>query len=87
MQDLHLSYALGADGNEPTTSEVFRYIDACFCAISGAPILRAKKLSQADFAYRWSAPTPAIRQLLIEKSEYELCREDTRKEYSSLYTD
>ena len=86
MQDLHLSYALGADGNEPTTSEVFRYIDACFCDNSGAPILRAKKLSQADFAYRCSAPTPAIRQLLIEKSEYELCREDTRKEYSSLYT-
>ena len=86
MHELHLSYALGADGSEPAVSEVFRYLDACFCAPDGNALVRNKKYSQEEFAYRCSAPTPAIRQLLIEKSEYELYREDSCKEYSSLYT-
>ncbi|MBQ8685649.1 MAG: PD-(D/E)XK nuclease family protein [Clostridia bacterium] len=86
MNELHLSYALGADGSEPAVSEIFRYVDASFCNADGKNLPRAKKLAVDEFAYRCSAPAPAIRQLLIEKSEYELCREDTRKEYSSLYT-
>ena len=86
LNELHLSYALGADGSQPAVSEIFRYIDASFCDKDGKPIQRRKKYTQAEFKYRCSAPTPAIRQLLIEKSEYERRREDTRKEYSSLYT-
>lgn len=86
MYELHLSYALGADGSEPTVSEIFRYIDACFSTVDGKNLPRAKKYAQDEFAYRCSAPTPAIRQLLIEKTEYERYKEDSCKEYSSLYT-
>ena len=84
-EELHLTYPLAADGSEPSRSEVFRYLDECFRFVGGGKIPRIKKLSNEDFPYQCSAVTPAIRQLLIEKREYELCKEDTRKEYSSLY--
>ena len=83
---LHLSYPLAADGSEPTTSEIFRYIDRMFCAVGGMKIPRNKKMSAQDFKYKCSALAPAIRQLLIERNQYEVCREDTRLEYSSLFT-
>lgn len=86
LDELHLSYALGADGNEPAVSDVFRYIDAAFCDKEGKDIPREKKLREEEFSYRCGSAAPAVRQLLIEKSEYERCREDTRREYSSLYT-
>lgn len=83
---LYLSYPLTVDGDEPALSEVFRYIDALFCEETGAKLLRRKKSEKTDFAYKCSAVAPAIRQLLIEKNEYETKREDTRLEYSSLYS-
>ncbi len=86
LDTLYLSYALGADGNEPTVSELFRYVDACFVGKDGKPLVREKKLTKEDFPYRCSAPTSAIRQLLLEKTEYERRGQDTRLEYSSLYT-
>ncbi|MBQ8394509.1 MAG: PD-(D/E)XK nuclease family protein [Clostridia bacterium] len=86
LDKLYLSYPLGADGNEPTTSDVFRYIDRLFSENGGGKLLRRKKYEPQDFAYKCSAVAPAIRQLLIEKGEYESKREDTRKEYSSLFT-
>ena len=85
-QSLCLSYPLSADGSEPAISEVFRYLDRLFCGMDGKAIIRRKKASAQDFKYKCSAPAPAIRQLLIERNEYELCHEDTRLEYSSLYT-
>lgn len=86
INELHLSYPLSADGSEPAKSDVFRYVDACFCSPSNTDIPREKKLRANEFVYRCSAPTPAIKQLLIEKNEYERKREDTRKEYASLFT-
>lgn len=86
MDTLHLSYPLAADGSEPALSDVFRYIDRLFCDENGGKLLRRKKLSPEDFAYRCSALALAIRQLLIEKNEYEARREDTRLQYSSLFT-
>lgn len=86
LDKLYLSYALGADGNEPATSEIFRYIDGCFVGADGKAIPREKKLRSEEFPYQCSAPTPAIRRLLLEKTEYERRGEDTRREYSSLYT-
>ncbi len=83
---LHLSYPLAADGSEPTTSEVFRYVDRMFCALGGGKLTREKKIPSRDFKYKCSAVAPAIRQLLIERNEYELRREDTRLEYSSLFS-
>lgn len=82
---LYLSYPLSADGSEPALSDVFRYIDANFVGENGGKIVRKKKLAEEDFPYRCSSPTPAVRQLLIEKKEYEEKRADTRREYSSLY--
>ena len=86
LNKLYLTYALGADGNEPTTSEIFRYLDACFLGVDGKSIPREKAMAKEDFAYRCSAPTPAVRQLLVEKTEYERLKDDRRLEYSSLYT-
>ena len=84
-KELHLSYSLSADGSEPTMSEIFRYVDRLFCGMDGRTIIRRKKASPQDFKYKCCAPTPAIRQLLIERNEYELCHEDTRFEHSSLF--
>lgn len=83
---LYLSYPLPADGSEPSVSDIFRYVDSTFCEGNGGKLVRKKKIAPEDFAYRCSAPSPAIRQLLIEKDEYESKREDTRLEYSSLFT-
>jgi len=83
---LHLSYPLAADGSEPAVSDVFRYVDRLFCDVDGKKLPRRKKTSAEDFPYQCSAVTPAIRQLLIEKNEYEAQKEDTRLEYSSLFT-
>ena len=85
-QELHLSYPLAADGSEPTTSEVFRYIDRTFCAVGGGKLPRAKRVAPQVFPYQCSAIAPAIRQFLIERDEYERCRQDTRLEFSSLFT-
>lgn len=85
-EKLHLSYPLAADGSEPAVSDVFRYIDRLFVGVGNGRLPRRKKLSPEDFAYKCSAVAPAIRQLLIEKAQYEAKREDTRLQYSSLFT-
>lgn len=82
---LCLSYPLAADGSEPSLSDVFRYVDGLFADKKGLRLQAEKKLPDADFKYKCSAVSPAIRELLIKKNEYERCREDTRREYSSLY--
>lgn len=83
---LFLSYPLAADGSEPSLSEIFRYVDRLFCAVEGGKLKREKETLPEEFKYKCAAVSPAIRQLLIEKNEYELCHEDTRREYSSLYS-
>ncbi|MBO5457940.1 MAG: PD-(D/E)XK nuclease family protein [Clostridia bacterium] len=88
--ELYLTYPLAADGSEPSLSDIFRYIDTLFRDVENPgtkkKFTRAKKYAPQDFAYRCSAPVPAIRQLLIEKNEYEAKRVDSNLEYSSLYT-
>lgn len=86
LDKLYLTYPRGVDGNEPTLSEIFRYLDGAFCEAGGGKLLRRKKYTPADFKYRCAALSPAIRQLLIEKNEYECKGADTRLEYSSLYS-
>ncbi len=84
--ELYLTYPLAADGSEPSLSDVFRYLDTLFRDANGKKLARAKKYEAGDFAYQCSAPVPAIRQLLIEKNEYEAQKVDRRLEYSSLFT-
>ena len=86
LRRVYFSYPLAADGSEPALSEIFRYIDRLFCDEKGGKIRRRKKHETEDFPYQCAAVAPAIRQLLIEKNEYESKREDTRKEYSSLFS-
>lgn len=82
---LFLSYPLTADGSEPALSDIFRYLDSIVCSPSGKRVARKKKISESDFPYRCSAVAPAIRQLLIEKQNFEMKKADTRREYSSLF--
>ncbi|MBQ2768990.1 MAG: exodeoxyribonuclease V subunit gamma [Clostridia bacterium] len=86
---LYLTYPLSVNGDEPALSEIFRYIDGLFCEENGGRLLRRKKYEKADFAYQCGAVTPAIRQLLLEKEDFEkkrdLAQEGLREEYSSLY--
>ncbi len=86
LTELHLSYPLSADGSEPAVSDVLHYIDEAFCSMDGRDIPRLKKLPIEQFQYQCSAPAPAVRQLLIEKQNYEVSKMDTRQKYSSLYT-
>ncbi len=90
LKELHLSYPLSADGSEPTISDVFRYIDAVFCGLDGKNIQRQKGLIESEFKYKCSAAAPAVRQLLLEKNDYENSKlsskgKDNRK-FSSLYS-
>lgn len=82
---LYLSYPLSADGSEPSLSDVFRYVKGLFVTGDGQELPIKKKFDEKDFPWLCSAPAPAIRQLLVKKSEFENRVGDTRKEYSSLY--
>lgn len=86
IDGLHLSYSIPSDGNEPTTSEIFRYVDGIFCGMDGKKLPRKKQFTEEEFVYRVSVLAPAIRQLLIEKSDYENNRKKESKVYSSLFT-
>lgn len=89
LDRLYLSYPLGADGSEPSLSEIFRYVDSTFGKMEKGkrkPVPRKKGYEPNDFIFRCSAPTPALRQLLLEESEYRAEKKDVRFEYSSLLT-
>ncbi len=90
---LYLSYPLSADGNEPAVSEIFHYLDGMFCAKDGGALTRVKDFTDGDFPYICSAPTPAVRRLLIEKNIYENTKANDGKRalkakarHSSLFT-
>jgi len=83
---LFLSYPLAADGSEPALSDVFRYVDGLFSDEKGRRLQAEKSIAPCDFKYKCAAPSPAIRELLIKKNEFERFKEDTRREYSSLYS-
>ena len=89
---LYLSYPLPSDGNEPIVSEIFRYLDSVLTdkkpedtagkkGKKDEKLVRRKKIDDDDFLYRCCEPTPAIRQLLIEKNE----REDGAEGTSALF--
>ncbi|MBO5334965.1 MAG: exodeoxyribonuclease V subunit gamma [Clostridia bacterium] len=82
---LYLIYSLGSNGEEPALSDVFRYVGEVFLTTAGLPIAREKGIAKADFAYRCSALAPAVRQLLLEKNDYEERKTDSKKEYSAVY--
>ncbi len=86
LDGLYLSYPLSADGSEPAVSEIFRYVNSVFCESTGGNLLRRKKFSPQDFPYRCSAATPAIRQMLYEKGEYETRADSSLAECSAVYT-
>ena len=83
---LYLTYALGSNGEDPALSDVFRYVKSSFITTAGEELKEEKKIPDADFAYRCGAIAPAIRQLLLQKNDYEEKRTDSRREFSSLYT-
>ncbi len=85
LDKLYLTYPLAADGSDPSVSEIFYYIHNVFAATNGGKLQAIKRFSPSDFRYRCSALAPAFRQYLIERDEFELCRKDTRQEYSSLH--
>ncbi len=81
---LYFSYPLSSDGSAPSLSEIFRYLHAAFCSEWGS-LTTEKKLSAADLPYRCSAPTPAIRQMLVEKEEYERGGKRVSSDCSAVY--
>lgn len=67
----YFSYALSPDGSEPAVSEILRYVTALFRTAGGNPIRAEKRQSGDDFAYRCSAPAPALREWYILREEDE----------------
>ncbi len=86
LDKLYLSYPLSSDGSEPAVSEIFRYVDNVFGVGKEKKVPRRKKLEAEDFPYKCSAPTPAIRQMLVEKGEYEAGIDNSLEECSALFT-
>ncbi len=82
---LYFSYPLSADGNEPSLSEIFRYVRASFCENTGDTLLIKKKFEPSDFPYKCAAPTPAVRQMLVEKGEYEGRQDSSLAECSAVF--
>ncbi len=82
---LYFSYPLSADGSEPSLSEIFRYVRAFFCEDTGDALLVKKKFEPADFPYKCAAPTPAVRQMLLEKGEYEGRQDSSLAECSAVF--
>ena len=86
MRELHLSYPLSADGSEPTKSEIFHYVNQTFCGNDGETIQVRKQIAETQLAYQCSAPTPALRKLLLARDEFVRRKTDSRQTYSSLFT-
>ncbi len=84
-EKLYLSYPLSSDGNEPSTSEIFRYVDNLFCDVKGEKLKKLHGLEEGDFAYKCAAPLPAIRQMLIEKGKYQTREGDDLRACSAVY--
>ena len=82
---LYFSYPLSADGSEPAISEIFRYIHTLFTSPSGDKIPTQKKFTEKDFPYRCSSAAPAIRQMLIEKGEFESGVDNSIEECSTVF--
>ncbi len=85
LDALHFTYPLSADGSEPSLSEIFRYVDDVFADTDGNKLVRRKGFDVSEIPYLCSAPTPAIRRLLIAKSKYEREYGKDTTEYSTLY--
>lgn len=85
MDELHFSYPLSMDGSEPAVSEIFRYIDEVFTDGQGKKLSREKCLREEDFSYLCSAPTTAIRRLLLAKGNRKKSGMQGKDEYSTLY--
>ena len=82
---LYFSYPLSANGDEPALSEIFRYIHTLFCSTDGKNIPTQKRFAVEDFPYQCSAATPAIRQMLVEKGEYESGADNSLEECSAVF--
>lgn len=85
MDKLYFSYPLSANGDEPAISEVFRYVHTIFCTPSQGNIPVQKGLEEEDFPYQCSAAAPAIRQMLIEKSEFESGLDNSMEDCSAVF--
>ena len=85
MDKLYFSYPLSANGDEPALSEVFRYVYTLFCLPSGEKLHVKKSAEEGDFPYQCSAPAPAIRQMLIEKAEFEEGRDNSMADCSAVF--
>ncbi len=86
MDKLYFSYPLSSNGDEPSLSEIFRYVDTVFCEKTGGQLLRKKKFEPEDFPYRCSAVTPSIRQMLCEKAAYEEGRESSPEKCGVIFS-
>lgn len=86
MDHLYFSYPLSANGEEPALSELFRYIHTIFCANEEDENVRIKKkFDEGDFPYQCSAAAPAIRQMLMEKAEYETRVDNSMEDCSAVF--
>ena len=86
LEGLYLTYPLPSGGKQGTKSEIYRYVNNVLCNSDGQDIPMQKDFSNDDFVYRCGRPSPAIKQLLLEKFKYEKTGEDDRRTYSSLFT-
>lgn len=86
LEELHLSYPLTADGNEPAVSEIFHYVDQAFVQQDGNALERRKKITDEDFSYLCGGVAPAIRQLLLARDDFVSRKTDTRQRYASVFT-
>lgn len=83
-EKLFLSYSLSAGGEEPARSEIFRYLQP-FVGKNGKPLAVEKKIAESDVVYACSAPTPAIRRMILEKFDFEQRRSADKKYYAALH--
>lgn len=84
QEKLFLTYS-GKNGDETTPSEILRYMGV-FGEKDGERLKTQKSYTDEEFCYLCSAPAPAIRQAVIERSNYEDRFSYDTKRFSSVYS-
>lgn len=82
-EELFVSYSLSGE-DEPALSEIYRYL-SLFCDLDGKPLTAKKQIAGEDFVYGASAVVPALRQLILEKYDFENGKTYSNEKYAALY--
>ena len=85
IDELHLSYPLGAGGEMPSVSEILRYVHGIFVGKDGKELRVKKAFTEEEFPYACSSKAPAVRRMIAERAAFENRQTNKHVKYDSLF--